>query len=185
MHTMNVLLLPLATLPIVARRAADIVLVKVHVQGQPVRTLQRPAAEAVSRSLGRVRRALAPQGSKNAERCMLFDAGGLELHPATNALHAWSTAAHLQVGGMSLDVVWEPAEVASLILPAVVPFVGVPLTPVIKTLGCAAEECRWVWEGLPTDTASGSRDGEWQPLGFGRTYTPSDADLGSRLRVRR
>ena len=184
--------------PIVVRRAATgDLLIKVHVAGQPVKTLQRPAADTLARSLDRVSRSFAARKKKGthgkSELCFLFDARGAELDPSMSALQAWSCAARLHVGvggggngggrgggggggeGLgggggcdggsgetaSLDVLFEPAEVVSLVLPAVVPFIGVPLTPSIETLGCDPRECRWMWERLRPGSAA---DG-WQHVG--------------------
>ena len=203
--------------PIIVRRAATgDLLIKVHVAGQPVKTLQRPAADTLARSLDRVSRSFAARKKKGTHRkselCFLFDARGAELDPSMSALQAWSCAARLHVGvgggangggrgggggggeGLgsrgdgdggsgetaSLDVLFEPAEVVSLVLPAVVPFIGVPLTPSIETLGCDVRECRWVWERLPPGSAADS----WQHVGSGREYQPSDDDDGARVRVR-
>ena len=213
--------------PIIVRRAATgDLLIKIHVAGQPVKTLQRPAADTLARSLKRVSRSFAARRKKgthgNPEPCFLFDARGVELDPSMSALQAWSCAARLRLGVGSggnsgematLDVLFEPAEVVSLVLPAVVPFIGVPLTPSIETVGCDVRECGWVWE-LPCLTSQGkgvarsrrcvkahdvrsfhpgqvwerlrpgsAADG-WQRIGSGRAYQPSDDDDGARLRVR-
>ena len=82
------------------------------------------------------------------------------------ALQAWSWATRLHIGGTAslfepVDVLFEPAEVVLLVLPTVVPFIGVPLTPLIETLGCDVRECRWFWERLPQGSAA---DG-WQHVG--------------------
>ena len=170
--------------PIIVRRAATGLLIKVHVAGQPVKTLQRPAEDTLARSLDRVSRSFAARKKKGthgkSELCFLFDARGAELDPSMSALQAWSGAARLRVGVMggeelgsggngdenggetaTLDVLFEPAEVMSLVLPAVVPFIGVPLTPSIETLGCDVRECRWMWERLRPGSAA---DG-WQHVG--------------------
>ena len=178
--------------PIIVRRAATGLLIKVHVAGQPVKTLQRPAEDTLARTLDRVSRSFAARKKKGthgkSELCFLFDARGVELDPSMSALQAWSGAARLRVGVMggngggrgggeelgsggngdeiggetaTLDVLFEPAEVMSLVLPAVVPFIGVPLTPSIETLGCDVRECRWMWERLRPGSAA---DG-WQHVG--------------------
>ena len=180
--------------PIIVRRAATgDLLIKIHVAGQPVKTLQRPAADTLARSLKRVSQSFAARRKKgthgNPEPCFLFDARGVELDPSMSALQAWSCAARLRFGVGSggnggelatLDVLFEPAEVVSLVLPAVVPFIGVPLTPSIETVGCDVRECGWVWERLRPGSAA---DG-WQRIGCGRAYQPSDDDDGAQLRVR-
>ena len=180
--------------PIIVRRAATgDLLIKIHVAGQPVKTLQRPAADTLARSLKRVSQSFAARRKKgthgNPELCFLFDARGVELDPSMSALQAWSCAARLRFGVGSggnggematLDVLFEPAEVVSLVLPAVVPFIGVPLTPSIEMVGCDVRECGWVWERLRPGSAA---DG-WQRIGSGRAYQPSDDDDGARLRVR-
>ena len=121
--------------PIIVRRAVTgDLLIKVHVAGQPVKTLQRPAADTLARSLDRVSRSFAARKKKgthgNSELCVLFDARGAELDPSMSALQAWSGAARLRVGVMggeelgsggngdenggetaTLDVLFEPAEV--------------------------------------------------------------------------
>ena len=179
--------------PIIVRRAATgDLLIKVHVAGQPVKTLQRPAEDTLARTLDRVSRSFAARKKKGthgkSELCFLFDARGAELDPSMSALQAWSGAARLRVGVMGgngggrgggeelgsggngdengretaiLDVLFEPAEVMSLVLPAVVPFIGVPLTPSIETLGCDVRECRWMWERLRPGSAA---DG-WEHVG--------------------
>ena len=192
LHPASFLVAVLATLqPVIVRRAAplagDELLIKVHLAGQPVKTLQRPAAETLARSLSRISRAFAPPKGRRAkgahvdpEPCHLLDARGAELDPSMSAGQAWSGAARLHVGASSLDVLFEPAEVVSLALPTVVPFVGVPLTPTVETVGCDARECRWEWErlspGAPADC--------WQLVGSRREYQPTDADDGARVRVR-
>ncbi len=77
-------------------------------------------------------------------------------------------------------MLFEPAEIASLALPDVIPFVGLPLAPSIETLGCDERDCDWAWERLlPTATTDG-----WQRVGSRREYHPSEEDCGARLRVR-
>ena len=186
--------------PIIVRRAASgDLLIKIHVAGQPVKTLQRPAADTLARSLDRVSRSFAARKKKGthgrSRLCFLFDARGADLDPSMSALQAWSCAARLRIsvgGGGSggsggsgggggggeglgsggngdgnggetatLDVLFEPAEVTSLVLPAVVPFIGVPLTPSIETLGCDVCECRWMWERLRPGSAADA----WQHVG--------------------
>ena len=89
--------------PIIVRRAATgDLLIKIHVAGQPVKTLQRPAADTLARSLKRVSRSFAARRKKgthgNPEPCFLFDARGVELDPSMSALQAWSCAARLRFG---------------------------------------------------------------------------------------
>ena len=184
---LHLLSIVVAVLPpiIVRRDAAGKLAIKIQVTGRPVRTLQRPATEALASSLGRVSRAVAPRKDKreqngDPELCLLLDAHGAVLDPTLSALHAWSGAALLHVGAMSFDVLFEPAEIASLGLPAVVPFVGVPLTPSIETLGCDEKDCSLFWEILrPGATSNG-----WQHVGSAREYEPGGGDDGARLRVR-
>ena len=183
-----------ATLPIIVRRAADVLLIKITIAGQPEKTLQRPATEALARSLSRVSRAFAAPNARRKRGavdgdhellCLLCDATGAGLDPSMSALQAWSGASRLHVGTtsvdmLSVDVLFEPAEIASLTLPAVVPFVGTPLTPSVETLGFDERDCLWLWERLPPGATA---DG-WQHVGSGREYQPSEDDDGSRLRVR-
>ena len=178
--------------PIIVRRSHESFLIRIHVPGKPVKTLQRPATEVLARSLGRISRAYASSPAKSQrrangectepkpERCILLDACGMELDSSMSALQAWSGAARLQLGMASIDVLFEPAEVASLALPPVVPFVGTPLTPSIETLGCDAHDCFWVWERL----APGGPADAWQRVGSGCEYQPTSSDDGARLRVR-
>ena len=90
--------------PIIVRRAATGLLIKVHVAGQPVKTLQRPAEDTLARTLDRVSRSFAARKKKGthgkSELCFLFDARGAELDPSMSALQAWSGAARLRVGVM-------------------------------------------------------------------------------------
>ena len=94
-----------------------------------------------------------------------------------SALAAWSGAAHLHIGHTALDVLFEPAEVASLVLPTV-PLVGVPLTPFVQTNRCEAHHCRWTWERLLPGAD------EWEYASSEREYEPKATDHGARLRVR-
>jgi hypothetical protein len=170
-------------LPIVVRRGPDALLIEVRTKDKKGRhapkTLQRPVSEALERSLARVGKAF--YGKKAAsDPLSLVDGYGAELDPAMNALDAWMGAAKLCIGSHTqLNVLVEPAEVTSLVLPSV-PFVGIPLAPAIETLDCDARQCHWTWERL----APGSKADEWEQVGFEREYCPSDDDVSSRLRVR-
>ena len=180
--------------PVVVRRmsAADAVLIEVRVNGRPLKSLQRPATEALANSLSRVSKAfttskkrkkvadLKYSGDSEFEGpIFLFDSFGAQLDPSMSAIEAWLVAARLRVGCTEFDVLREPAEVVSLMLPSV-PLVGVPLIPAVETRDCDAQHCHWTWERLPAS----SEAHEWEHVCSGREYVPADSDIGARLRVR-
>lgn len=182
-----------AALPIVVRQNADALLIDVRIQGQPKKTLQRPATEELARTLGRVSKAFSPpKFNRKKKNCghaqvepsllqpCLVDQKGNQLNPSMQALEAWSGAAQLHIGSTALDVLFEPAEVLTLLLPTV-PQVGVPITPLIETtVGCGVRQCHWQWERLP----AGLAEDNWQAVGSEIEYRPSEDDIGARLRVR-
>ena len=172
-----------SSLPIIVRRAAEHLLIELRLPGQQPRIMQRPATEALERTLGRLSSTFSkPKNKRDAPipppEIRLCDASGTAMAPSSTALDAWSTAATLSVGAdTQLAVFFEPAEVCELLLPAI-PLVGIPMRPLVTTVRCEPSGCSWLWERQESTEAG------WEVCGTEAEYQPVAADEGALLRVR-
>ena len=142
------------------------------------RTLSRPPAEQLERSLFRL--ASAAGGKKGAPPLptRLLDAADVPLAPTLRAIDAWADAATLEVGDDArFAVLFDPPEVHQLELPCE-PLVGIPLLPRVACRCCEPGEVDMRWERRPVGS-----DAEWQTVARGTSYVPVEADAGLELRV--
>ena len=154
--------------PCIVRQGTESLQIEV-LHGSKRRTLERPAQEALERSLSRLQKAL---GSPPT----LIDAHGEAISADTPAADAWALAAVLRAGGDEVFVLFDPPEVTTIECPSA-PHVGIPLRPLLGLRFCEPAAASLTWERC--------RGGTWEQIGSNLlSYTPSEADLDAELRVR-
>lgn len=177
------------------------------------RNLLRNPSEPVERGLQRLAAAALPKtprgnkGSVSASEggstgpAQLLGESGEPLDVQLTAASAWQAAHTLCVGSSRFRVLYDPVEISELEM-SFTPVVGVPLMPRIESRGSGGVggtvgrsvggaggiELRWE-RSKPFESGGGKGSGggpQWETLsltGAQRAYTPSEAELGCRLRV--
>jgi hypothetical protein len=190
--------------PAVVRRVLDAAgVAKLEISlssaSRPVRTLSRPAGEALRRSLQRL------SGAKGglddaalAALAQLRRGDGTVIEHDLAAEEAWAAATELRLGSEIMSVLFDPPEVPTLITPAV-PLCGISCTPYYVTRCCERADVVLTWScqaAPPTggaqinssavtagDNRGGAPGAAWQPLGQGASFTPTAEHAGATLRV--
>ena len=178
--------------PVIVRTvdAASQLKIQVNLAGA-TRSLLRPCAEALDKSLARLSSAAAGKVPKKKGAAKtdapapiavgLVDAFGGEIALDTAAKEAWRRAAWLHVGTEPpAAILFEPPEVEDVVLPAA-PLVGIPLVPLVTARNCHVSDCTFAWERC---AGSSGGDDAAVVVGTCKRYTPTSDDVGARLRLR-
>lgn len=175
------------------------------------KTFQRPAAEPLAKTRQRIElaaaNALATGDAKSSSRrqrsrnkrapaqaeaasspssqaaavdVRFFASSGQELLLEDTSIgEALNAASTMMIGDLVEYVLLKNAPAVERVS-ALTPFLaGIPVVPFAETLYCDPDECQWRWFRLPN--ADGKEEEEL--CCSGRQYTPTDRDVGCRLRI--
>ncbi|TNM89223.1 hypothetical protein fugu_005478 [Takifugu bimaculatus] len=157
-------------------------------QGEALGKVLARISNGVAKGQGKAKKAKKtgqqPPGPREPTLVKLYH-DGAEVGDAVLNSEAWKDGAVLQVGDVKYWVQRNPPTLTTAELPASL-LAGYPVCPHLAVEFGSLQDCEYCWykEGAPSPSSAAAEDpSSWVKVGGLRVYTPSNQDIGCRLKL--